>query len=382
MSYIHLVRYCWTYIRRRPWDTFRGIGYLVVLACALVCFAALMPSLEYQHVEALEQATWDVWMSGPVNEDAIRTIGSVPDSQIAARILTVGADRVDSPLHRSDEMFAITLLGYGSTEDLANGPVPEGLMLEGRLPHDDGWACDWSVAHGLHVGPGDRLSVTLCLPDGERTLEGVLTGVYGPSGQARNSIAIPRGALKAVLSEHLGDVEWTDLYLNTSDPASVSTRLSEDDDLAVEFTTYPLATLATDAQDRLIAETNPFLRSSATWIAAAAFACLALLQQGARARRRRKERAILYSIGAPRVWLHGTGVIEHVLLLGVASCLGLSGAIWLMQTLSSTFVPPNVLTAAILLCIVVVAASSVLGVLNLEWMLRRQPTADLLRRAE
>jgi hypothetical protein len=375
-------RYLFKRIVRDAPAALRASAYLSVSIVALVSFAVLMPSLEYQHVRGPEVSTWDAWISGPMTADDVSRIDERSDIERTIPVLTLAMDAVRGPrtgAERSVSQGTVTAMAYRHASELADGPYPDSLLLSGRAPAQGEWACDWSVARRFGLRVGDEVTTRAVLPGSSLALSGRLAGIYGPTGLLKDSIVLPAtpDLVDAVAADQ--GVSWTDVFVHTADPHGLVEEIVSGTD-AERLVAVARPSLGAEARTRLLREVGPFLRSAATWVAIAGFVALALWQQSTRLLRRRREHAILTALGMSRRRLVTLDALEQSARLGLASIVGLLGALILFQTAYGMYVPSGVVAGVVATIGITVAASIAIGALVVGRYLGRRSLATTLAR--
>ena len=370
-----------TAVYRAEWRVaLRNAAYMSLVGACVVSFGLLMPSLEYRHVATLEAGRWDLWVSGPITAETVESVASREDVEGLARIMRISVDSATGPrTSTSDRSSPFSAFAYREPSDLADGPLPDGLLVSGRRPEPGEWACDWYAARLLGARVGDELTAAVAFPSGPVEMVGVLAGIYGPSGDAERCLALPlTPELELANEKVVGDVVCSDLFVRCDDPAALAADLSADPRTAEQLFAIARPDLASESRSRLHREVGPFLRSSASWVALAAFVALSLWQRGARHERRIRTYATFVALGMARRDLLALDVAEQSLVLGLVSMASMGLGTALLQDVGGGFAPPGALRGLGLLLAGAVALSVATGAAMLRRRLATLSVPDLL----
>jgi FtsX-like permease family len=316
-----------------PWiGRLRRTAVAAITVAAAVNFGLFAPAFRSFQVAALEQAKFDLWVNGPMDEATMLKVVAAPASGASAPMVDITPRYLEHNGNR-----AVAENGRFADDAAALESIyPIGLLLEGEPVSalgDDGIALDRLLADSLVVAPGDEVVMNFMDGDGQEfNVTRTVRSIYGSSGPLQSSIgglAVPD--VLHVLAN--GGSRYSSVYQTASDPDALRTRLASSFGNDLQY--FMRADMLNEARARANQVAEPVRELLLVALASLILVVVLIRDLNATMGLRSRQAAVLIALGvtptriARALALEQFGVIAAALAIGAVIGLILFGQLHL-----------------------------------------------------
>jgi hypothetical protein len=346
-------------------------------------FAALWPAINFTYTATFQHAQYSLLLNGPLTKKDIETVLNVlgvPDSAYIG-VHRTAVDRLSASNH---VLYGIDCFFF-KPADYQKTPLTffsKGLLLRGAVDRPDAWGIDFMTAKQLGVGVGDRLELEQSLGDEQGNIvnlkqSGIVGAVYAPTNEVRGIIVPASREVSKLLS--LDGIVGNDLFLKVGgESLEEAVRKIEALPASKEWLIETVPEAYLNGKLAVEQTINRHIRYAMIWASLLIYGIYILREQFLRLERRKKDLAILFSLGMEERKLHGLFLFEQLFLNISTAVFGFLVGKYFLQDILGVFIPRETylfLGGYILLINLVVLA---LALAQLFIKLKKLPVAKLL----
>lgn len=378
-----LLTYLFAEYKKRMFLTLRHVAFLVIVVGLLFFFAAIWPSTNFAYTATFQHANYDVRVNGPLTRADVQHIVETI-KPVGGRYVGLNAGFADK-LFVGDRMYKGVSNVYFSPDEYGGIPATyfsNGLLLQGSMGERDSWGIDYMTAKKLGVRLGERIYFHQSVSDKNGTIAhiesaGTISAIYAPTNEV-NGIISP---MTKDASSKLGreGVVYTDVFINAPriTPDELAQRLAKTPE-AKGWLVEPVPEAYARGKAAVDQMLSRNIRYGTIWAALLVYAIFILREQFNKMERRKKNIAILFSLGLSEGRLLRMLVTEQAAMNLATAILGLWFGKYILQDTLGLYVPRE--TSAFLfgffsLIILIIMALSVAQTL---YRLRKIDVARLL----
>lgn len=329
--------------RRRALVTMRTVVLLALVMALAFFLAAFWPAKEFAETAAYAHARSDISVNGPLRQADITRIRRIlPAGAASIPVYTGNLTSIEAS-GRVLEGTPAVLYPPASARDVLLTYFSPGLLLDGDMASDSSAGVDAVTAKRLHIAIGDILSYQQKVDaNTAHNLHGsaTVTAIFAPTN-ATTGVILP---LRADLGRALAGSEKiiaSDLFIRTG--STTSPTQTADALATLDGAQNWNITVVTDRLSRARKEVDGAasrpIRMSIVFGALLVYSIYVLRDQSARLDRRRRDVAIIISMGEPIGRFSIVFIAEQLALAATATVLGVWIADYVLGAYLHLYIP-------------------------------------------
>lgn len=338
-----LIDYLLSEYRKRMYATAKQTFLLSIVIGCLFFFAAMWPSINYEATATFQHAKYDIRMNGPFSSSDVKNILASFERNLSDYFLVnSGAAAKLKANNRSHNGAAVTLYDKEDFGKLSLSFFTDALILSGSMKDPDSIGIDYMTAKNMGIRIGDKIDIEQVYSNlkgeiKEFTLSGFVTAIYAPTNEVKGIIA-PHSAQSKKLLSSTG-VDYTDIFIKTLNGDQVIPKGIIDMPESKNWLLEPLPAAYANGKARMEQTLNRNIRNATVMISLAIYLVYIMREQFLRIDRRRKNIAILFSMGCSRLRLYKLFFIEQLFVNLVTVTTGFFLGTYILEVIYGVFIP-------------------------------------------
>lgn len=374
----------WSEYKKRLFITMRQLCFLVVVMAIAFFFAAMWPAMNFMFTATFQNAQYDIKVNGPLTAQDLNSIKKVLGSNIRS-MTGLYAGSVER-IHANNKVIELNLINY-YYQPSANSHVPltifsDGLLLQGSMKKEDAWGIDIMSSKRLGLDIDDRISFDQSVVDSSGKVHklhqsGIIKAIYAPTSEVSGIISPADSKTTGLLSTD--GVIYTDFFIGLQNISpSEGEMLIRSIPKSNEWLIESVPAAYARGKARVEQTLNRNIRYSTIWAALLIYAIFLLREQFSRMERRKKNIAILFSLGLSEHNMIRMFALEQVVLNLFTGLFGIALGLFIVQDNLGLYVPNETVISMSIFISGIIILCLALTIVQTVYRLRRIDVARLL----
>jgi ABC-type lipoprotein release transport system permease subunit len=356
----------------------------VIIVAIAFFFAAMWPAVNYMFTATFQNARYDLRINGPLTKQDIQLINQNLSSN-AFELTGLNAGSVER-VYVNGKTFYQNIINYYYQPSQVNRIVmtyfSDGLLLKGAMRKADAWGIDYMTAKRFGVGIGDKIAFDQSIGDRFGNIRkvhraGIISAIYAPTNEVNGLVSPANPEVTKLLSAD--GVVFTDVFIKLSgNSPSQAAAMIRSIPKSREWLVDPVPEAYAKGAARVEQTLNRNVRYATIWAALLVYAIFILREQFSRMERRKKNLAILFSLGLSETRLVKMFTLEQILLNTLTGFLGIALGIYVLQGNLGLYIPNETSMSMSVFVAVIILGCLVLSIFQLKYRLRKMDVSRLL----
>lgn len=369
---------------KRLYFTFRQLLFLSLIIGFIFYFAAMWPSVNFSHTATYQHAKYDVFVNGPLKSRDVKNILAFKRKSGSIKGIGFMTGYLDKVFSKTKIIDGIRVFYYAPKDfkRINLSYFSDGLLVEGQIAKSDEWAIDYMTAKKLDIRIGDIISFKNVYSDGKqnRTIRqsGKIAAIYASTNEVVGLLVPLQAEIKKLLYKSTEGVIYADLFLkfinNKNSFVSYAMNLRKDEEWLIQ----PLAEGYAQGRAAFEQTLNRNIRNATVWISMFIYLIYILREQFLRIDRRKKNLAILFSLGFSQIRIYKLFITEQLILNLSTAAMGFWLGKYLLEDTYGVFIPKETTYFLAGLFIIINVVVLILTIFQLIYRFNRLDVAKLL----